>query len=61
MKGLQRWILLAVLVLAGIGIALDHRSRHWPKPGAEGTVLSTDEPLVESGGYGAASDDAEEE
>jgi hypothetical protein len=53
--------MLAVIVLAGIAIALDHRSRHWPKPGTEGTVLSTDEPVVETGGYGTASDDTEEE
>jgi len=60
-NGLQRWIMLAVIVLAGIAIALDHRSRHWPKPGTEGTVLSTDEPVVETGGYGTPSDDTEEE
>jgi len=59
MKGLNRWIMLAVILLAGIAVAVDHFSYHRARPEAQGELPLPDGD-VEVGGYGAASDNTEE-
>ena len=59
MKGLNRWIMLVVIVLAGIAVAVDHVSFHRTRPEAQGGLPLPDWD-VEVGGYGAASDNTEE-
>jgi hypothetical protein len=59
MKGLNRWIMLVVIVLAGIAVAVDHVSFHRTRPEAQGELPLPDWD-VEVGGYGAASDNMEE-
>jgi len=59
MKGINRWIMLVVIVLAGIAVAVDHVSFHRTRPEAQGELPLPDWD-VEVGGYGAASDNMEE-
>ena len=59
MKGLNRWIMLVVIVLAGIAVAVDHFSYHRTRPEAQ-VALPLPDWDVEVGGYGAASDNTEE-
>ena len=58
MKGRNRWIMLVVIVLAGIAVAVDHVSFHRTRPEAQGELPLPDWD-VEVGGYGAASDNME--
>lgn len=53
MKGLNRWIMLVVIVLAGIAVAVDHVSYHHARPEAQGGLPLPDGD-IEVGGYGAA-------
>jgi len=59
MKGVNRWIMLACIVLAGIAVALDHVSHQRPNAEAQDGAPLPEQP--EAGGYGTASDDSEDE
>jgi hypothetical protein len=60
MKGLNRWIILAVIVLASIAVAVDHVTYHRPEPEAQGGLPLPDLD-AEAGGYGTVYDDTEVE
>ena len=59
-KGLNRWIMLVVIVLAGIAVAVDYVSYHGARPDAQGGLPLPDGG-IEAGGYGTASDNTEDE
>ncbi len=59
MKGLNRWIMLVVILLAGIAVAVDHFNHHRVRPEVQGGLPLPDGD-VEVGGYGTASDNTEE-
>lgn len=60
MKGLNRWIMLAVIVLASLAVAVDHVTYHHTEPEVQGEPLL---PVIEAeaGGYGSVSDEMEVE
>ncbi len=60
MNGLNRWIMLAVIVLASLAVAVDHVTYHHTEPEVLGEPLL---PVIEAeaGGYGLVPDETEEE
>ena len=62
MKGPNRWIMLAILVLAGIAVAVDHARFHHPadEAGSETETGGYGE-QAEAGGYGAVFEDTDDD
>jgi len=56
MKDINRWILLAVIMIASLAVAIDHITHQRPVAESLGGQPIPDD-IVDAGGYGIASDD----